>query len=66
MCGGVVASSTHQAKGELGDPKTQAERQLRHKLGIPPEADRVLLFAESSHWDPNWLHTSAVYYRKYV
>lgn len=42
------------------------ERRRRRSLGIPPEAERVLIFAESSHWDPDWLHTSEVYYRRFV
>ncbi|MCX7620220.1 MAG: hypothetical protein N2037_05170, partial [Acidimicrobiales bacterium] len=32
-------------------------------LGIPDEAERVLVVTESSHWDPNWLLTSEEYYR---
>lgn len=43
-----------------------AEMEIRARLGIPPEAERVLVIAESSHWDPDWLKTSAEYYRRYV
>lgn len=39
------------------------EQALRRKLGIPPHAPHALIFAESSHWDPNWIYTSAEYYR---
>ena len=39
------------------------EAGLRAQLGIPPEAKHVLLFGETSHWDPNWLHTSEEYYQ---
>ena len=39
------------------------ESGLRGKLGIPPEASRVLVFGETSHWDPNWLHTTEEYYQ---
>ncbi len=42
------------------------ERDLRHRLGIPDHAKRVLIFAESSHWDPNWLYTSEEYYHRFV
>ena len=42
------------------------EATLRRKLGIPDDARRVILFAESSHWDPNWLLTSEEYYRRWV
>ncbi len=39
------------------------EGALRERLGIPAEAERVLIFGETSHWDPNWLHTSEKYYQ---
>lgn len=42
------------------------EEQLRTALGIPTDARRVLLFAESSHWDTNWLETSEGYFKKRV
>jgi hypothetical protein len=38
------------------------ETALRARLGVPPEARQVLVFGETSHWDPNWLHTSEEYY----
>ena len=31
---------------------------LRNHLGIPAGAEQVLIFSESSHWDPNWMLTS--------
>ncbi len=37
-----------------------------HSLGIPDDAERVLILAESSHWDPNWLFTSEEYYERFV
>jgi hypothetical protein len=42
------------------------ESALRASLGIPAEARRVLVFAETSHWDPNWLYTSQEYYDRFV
>ncbi len=45
---------------------TGQEEALRRHLGIPPEAARVLIFAESSHWDPDWLYTSEEYFRRWV
>ncbi len=45
---------------------SSTERQLRHRLGIPGDAERVLIFSESSHWDPNWLLTSEVYFDRFV
>jgi hypothetical protein len=42
------------------------EKDLRRSLGIPADAQRVLIFAETSHWDPNWLFTSEEYYNRFV
>jgi hypothetical protein len=42
------------------------EAALRLRLGIPEDAERVIIFAESSHWDPNWLQTSEGYFSQYV
>jgi hypothetical protein len=42
------------------------ELALRAKLGIPTEAKKVLIFGESSHWDPNWLQTSHQYFNQLV
>ena len=42
------------------------ESTLRDSLGIPADAQRVLVFAETSHWDPNWLYTSQEYYDRFV
>jgi hypothetical protein len=43
-----------------------AEGSIRRRLDIPDDAERVILFAESSHWDPNWLYTSEEYYQRFV
>jgi hypothetical protein len=40
------------------------DADLRARLGIPSDADRVLVFSESSHWDTNWLETSEEYFRR--
>ncbi|MBW1902668.1 MAG: hypothetical protein JRJ20_13705 [Deltaproteobacteria bacterium] len=42
------------------------EKAIKERLGIPPEAKRVLIFGESSHWDPNWLLTSEQYYQQRI
>ncbi len=48
-------------------PSVQSgERALRRKLEIPYDASHVILFAESSHWDPDWIYTSEEYYRRFV
>ena len=39
-----------------------SEVQLRTKLNIPKEAEKVLIFTETSHWDPDWLLTSEEYF----
>ena len=45
---------------------TEHETALRQRLAIPDDAERVIVFAESSHWDPDWLLTSEEYYRRFV
>ncbi|WP_240910769.1 glycoside hydrolase family 38 C-terminal domain-containing protein [Thermococcus sp. MAR1] len=42
------------------------EKKLRRSLGIPDDAEKVLIFTESSHWDPNWLYTSKEYFKRFV
>lgn len=45
---------------------TEGETALRARLAIPPEAARVLVFGESSHWDTNWLQTSEEYFTERI
>jgi hypothetical protein len=42
------------------------EIELREKLGIPKDAEKIILFSESAHWDPDWLLTSNEYYKLLV
>ncbi len=42
------------------------ERTIRKRLGIPPDAGEVVVVAESTHWDPDWLLTSPEYLRLMV
>lgn len=35
-------------------------------FGIPGDANQVMVVAESTHWDPNWMLTSSQYYRLLV
>lgn len=52
-----------------GSPVTESpvtESEVRACLGIPADASKVLVIAESTHWDPNWLLTSEEYYRSTV
>ena len=42
------------------------ELHLRQHLDIPDDAERVLIFSESSHWDPNWMFTSEQYFERFV
>ena len=44
----------------------RGECEVAHRLGIPNDAERVLIFTESSHWDPNWLFTSEGYFERFV
>ncbi|RLC98658.1 MAG: hypothetical protein DRI77_04550 [Chloroflexi bacterium] len=42
------------------------DHELGRRLGIPDDAERVTIFSESSHWDPNWLLTSEAYFERFV
>jgi alpha-mannosidase len=44
----------------------EAEKEKRLQLGIPEDAPKVLLFTETSHWDPDWLFTSKEYFNIWV
>ncbi len=43
-----------------------SEQQHRYRLGIPDDVKKVLIFSESSHWDPNWLFTAEEYFERFV
>lgn len=43
-----------------------SERELTSRLQIPEDAERVLILGETSHWDPNWLHTADEYYERRI
>jgi len=47
-------------------PWQDRESAIRRRLGIPDDARRVIVFAESSHWDPSWIRTSEEYFQRYV
>jgi hypothetical protein len=42
------------------------ESAVRRRLGVPAEAGEVVVVAESTHWDPDWLLTSSEYLRLMV
>lgn len=42
------------------------EATIRARLGIPEDAAEVVVVAESTHWDPDWLLTSHEYLRLMV
>jgi hypothetical protein len=44
-----------------GRAMSEREMELRQKLGIPAEARQVIVFAQSSHWDPDWMATADQY-----
>ncbi len=50
----------------MNDIVQPANEPLRRHLGIPDDAERVLIFSESSHWDPNWMFTSEEYFDRFV
>lgn len=52
----------------MSDTQTwpQGESTLRKALGIPDDAERVIILSESQHWDPDWLMTAQEYYDRFV
>ncbi|MCL4434474.1 MAG: hypothetical protein M1399_06870 [Actinobacteria bacterium] len=42
------------------------EQAIRKRLSIPDWAERVMIVAESTHWDPDWVLTSGEYYKYMV
>ncbi len=44
----------------------ERENAIRRRLGIPDDAKRVIVFAESSHWDPSWRRTAEEYFQRFV
>src|SRR6476620_6807255 len=56
--GGAQSAATCPAAGTA----PASETCVRTELGIPPQADRVLILSQSSHLDWDWLRTFADYY----
>lgn len=55
--------STSRTKNQAQETNlSSTESAFRQALGIPQDAQKVLLFTESSHWDPNWMLTSKGYF----
>lgn len=46
-----------------GAARSTGTPTLRSRLGVPEDARQVLVLAESSHWDPDWMLTAEQYYR---
>ena len=47
----------------MDETRRGPEVETRRRLGIPDDAQQVLVLAESSHWDPDWMLTSEQYFR---
>ena len=50
----------------MNEIQQSTEKTLRRRLGVPDDAQHVLILSESSHWDPNWMLTSEGYYDRFV
>ncbi len=48
------------------DRPSTDETAVRTRLGIPDSAHEVVVVAESTHWDPDWLLRSEQYHRRMV
>jgi len=63
----VTMVAACREKTEQVTPLTaKTEAELRRSLGIPPEAERVVIFNQNAHWDLDWLKTFDTYYNLYV
>ena len=54
------------AASDHGDPAErprETESAIRERLGVPSSAMEVVVVAESTHWDPDWLLRSEQYNR---
>ena len=49
-----------------GCGETKNSKQLKKELKIPPDAKKVLILSQSSHWDINWQKTFDEYYHENV
>jgi len=60
---GAAAGLLIPAPYARSDQTRRSEAELRRRLGVPPEAEAVLIFAQSCHVDPDWLLTADQYQR---
>jgi len=64
FCLAVLVSSLASSAALCGQSaRASQEYAFREKLGIPKEAKKVIVFAQSSHVDPDWLLTADQYQR---
>jgi len=61
--GGWLSGRFPRSDARGGGDVMGTDIDRRRALGVPPDAERVLVFTETSHWDPNWLLTSEGYFR---
>ena len=66
IIGSLISINNMEKKAQMKPIPIPAVQQLRRHLGFPDDAERVLIFSESSHWDPNWLLTSDEYFQRFV
>src|SRR5262245_27543851 len=70
LCGGgllACGGGEQSAAACPGDGTAAAsESCVRSELGIPPQADRVLILSQSSHLDWDWLRTFTDYFELHV
>ncbi len=60
----AVAPGLSGCDDESGHPLT--EEELRDRLGIPEDAERVVVFGQNAHLDPGWQKTIPGYYDAFV
>lgn len=61
---GLAGSCSKDARPTILNISSESE--LRSLLGVPPDAQRVIIFGQNAHMDLDWLFTFEEYYDKYV
>ena len=65
LAGALVGMFVGSCSSGLPAP-TNEEQRLRDTLGIPRDAQKVIVFGQNSHLDVNWEFTTDEYYTNYV
>ena len=65
LCGALIGVFIGSCTSGQAPPINE-EQRLRDALGIPRDAQKVIVFGQNSHLDINWEFTTDEYYTQYV